>query len=463
MERTQRIKNKRILIMDYHRGTSLSHREIFERLGFQAELFAFNCQFWTPLNIAYKPLNIAYKKSMGLYRNKMMYFFDIINRIYYKTLFFLDDRLFKRRLINAHAKFYPFIYIFSFGIIKFDHFAIYNTMKDFIFNREILPKAYRYEFEDILDHIYFKKYFSQFDYFFCSFPPVIFQFVKIIADKYDKKMILNIGHRFNIHIQTLGSNEKIKKDLVDLSKSKKHILGVASEYDYHYVKYYLNLNLKKLYIKTFQVPLSRKVRSEKSKNTILVGCANGIHEAEARKLFNSKLINAEYELYCKKNNLERKFTFKTIREEFTHYDFEDLANYSGFIVIPYSSFSISGLELYEYNLPYFYPSVKLLKKYSPCDCILYPTYCTKERYMSMENDIDDDDSPNNYSNKARDKWLRYFSGYQHENSIIFDNLDDLFEKINHADENFEQISENMFLENKKEREELLNEWKKVLL
>ena len=80
----------------------------------------------------------------------------------------------------------------------------------------------------------------------------------------------------------------------------------------------------------------------------------------------------------------------------------------------------------------------------------------------MESDSKDDNSPNNYSDKAQSKWLPYFSGYQHKNSIIFDSLDDLFEKIIWADKNFATISENMFLENQTERAELLEKWREVL-
>ena len=352
--------------MDFHNGTTISHKKVFEILGFDVQVFNLHC---------YKPIltvHLSYHyRRIGLPKSRIMHYVYAINIRYYKFLYKLD-LFFKGRFSKLHLTILPIIQILSFGIIKPDHSDIYDTIKNLKEFIEILPNTNKNELDKLLNNKYFKKYFSQFDYLFCSFPPAIFQFVKLITDKFDKTLILNIGHRFNIWIKTPEANQKIKADIIELFK--KHIVGAASEYDYRYTKHYLNLDVDKLYIKTFQIPLSKK--NQPKKNTILIGPAsfnpfNG---------FTSKYYNIQYELFCAKKSLNKKFIFRNIKEELPDYRVEDLSDYFGFIIYPYCSFSVSALELYECNLPYFYPSVTILKQHKPKDYILYPIYCTKDQY-----------------------------------------------------------------------------------
>lgn len=245
--------------------------------------------------------------------------------------------------------------------------------------------------------------------------------------------------------------------MIDLYKDDKHILAVASEYDYQYIKHYLKIEVDKLYLKTLQVKLYKK--KQPKKKTILI--------VPNRRKFGffkeSANLNEKYRYFCQKNKLEIEFEFKTLRKEFTRFDsINQLDQYFGFLIFPYSAFSILGLELYELNLPYFYPSKRILMKHKPKDYILYPIYCSESQYQQINDDMHDKDSPNNYATEAQDKWLDYFSGYQHKNAIIFDDLDDLFAKIITAKHNFQEISEKMYAENKEEREALLTKWQMLL-
>lgn len=174
-------------------------------------------------------------------------------------------------------------------------------------------------------------------------------------------------------------------------------------------------------------------------------------------------LNKEYRIFCQKNKLKIKFQFKTIREEFPNYfNLQSLHDYAGIVILPYSSFSISSLELYRLNLPYFYPSKKILTQHKPQDYILYPIYCSKDQYSKICDDINDINSPNNYATEAQDKWLNYFSGYQHKNTIVFDDLEDLFQKIILSSKDFKVISERMYLENQEKTEILLKKWQQLL-
>ena len=79
-----------------------------------------------------------------------------------------------------------------------------------------------------------------FDIFIISFWPshsiYPFNFIDF-CEKYNKKLILNCGHRFNIRTKP-DIHENMIDSLSILKNSSKHVLAVMSEYDYHYIKHY---------------------------------------------------------------------------------------------------------------------------------------------------------------------------------------------------------------------------------
>lgn len=223
----------KILIMEFHHGTSLSHQKIFEKLGYTVEVFT-----------------TFYVSSTK------------IKKFFYTILFYLGSA----SSFKFNQLFFTIINLITSKKINYYHFLICFGIES---HQEILSNIDKSRLEIILDDQYLQKYFNQFDYLMCSFPPSMFQFLKIIADKFDKKIILNIGHRFNIWIHTKQENTKLKQDLINLHQDEKHILAVASEYDYQYVKHYLRIDAEKLYLETLQIELSKKSPPPQTKNIIL--------------------------------------------------------------------------------------------------------------------------------------------------------------------------------------------------
>ena len=78
--------------------------------------------------------------------------------------------------------------------------------------------------KSLLASKYFQKYMEDVEYIACSFPPCMVQFLNIIAKKFNKRIILNLGHRFNIRIKTKQANEQLKRDLINLFEDKKIFL-----------------------------------------------------------------------------------------------------------------------------------------------------------------------------------------------------------------------------------------------
>ena len=422
---------KNFLIMDFHFGTSLCSKKTLEKLGQEVKIFP---------------------NPFVLKNKKRFLFFDAYN--YLNFLRISIKRIVKFKfLLKFNKVFHLLNYIITRGQLNYYHYLIYFDVTEF---KELYSERVEESLNLILQDKYYKKYFAQFDYLMGSFPPSIFQLLNIIAIKFNKKLFIILGHRFNIWIQTKKGNEKIKEDLKEIYKNKNNILTVGSKYDYEYVKYYLHLNLKKLYFEPFQIKLSKK--SKPKKNLILIRAG-----FEENSKLTSALLNKKYNEYCVKKEIQKKIIFKTIREEFTKgYKFEDLDDYFGFLIVPYSAFSILDLELYRVNIPFFYPSANfIVQNKIDVDRVIYPNYCKKEQYKKMENDINNENSPNNYSPKVK-KWVSHFSGFQNQNSIIFDNLDELFKKVTSSSKNFKTISQKMFVENQQRRLELLKEMKKII-
>lgn len=153
-------KSIKILIMECHSGTSLCHKEIFEKLNYEVEIFP----------------------------NPFSFYHYILKPIFHKLLNYFSSHL---NFSNFNQLLFHTINIMTFKKMNYYHFLIYAEIKA---QQEISSNMNKERLEMILNNKYYQQYFNQFEYLVCSFPPSIFQFLKIIADKFDKKIILNVAH-----------------------------------------------------------------------------------------------------------------------------------------------------------------------------------------------------------------------------------------------------------------------------
>ena len=214
--------------------------------------------------------------------------------------------------------------------------------------------------------------FAEYDVYLVSFPPSLAHLFVYLAEKYDKQVILNLGHRFNIGVKTREENEAMFSLLNYLHQSSRHILASGSEYDCQYVKYYLGFEPPKLPIICNHLKLNKP---SPELDTILIGPVNfQFKPVETR-------LNALADNWCRKNN-QKSIKFSLIRTLYKKYDsYEELASHLAVVIMPYSAYSISMLELYELNIPFFVPAPKLLiREGFLSDRALIPIYCDKKQY-----------------------------------------------------------------------------------
>ncbi len=296
--------------------------------------------------------------------------------------------------------------------------------------------------------------FAEYDAYLVSFPPSLAHLFLYLAEKYDKQLILNLGHRFNIGVKTREENEAMLSLLNYLQHSSRHILASGSEYDCQYVKYYLGFEPQKLPIICHHLELNKP---SPELETILIGPVNfQLKQAETR-------LNAIAQNWCQKNN-RKPIHFSLIRTLYKKYDrYEELARYMAVVIMPYSAYSISMLELYELNIPFFVPAPKLLiREGFLSDRALVPIYCDRKQYAEILGDRDSDTSysPNSYEANAQLYWLQFCFFYQTRNAIVWESPEDLLEKI--ASTNFDEVRAKMYRENKERREAGLQKWREIL-
>ena len=302
---------------------------------------------------------------------------------------------------------------------------------------------------------------KQADLIQCSFPPLLFYAIKMLMNTYnlDKPIILNMGHRFNIWVKGQAVNELLKTEIIALHKDSRNIVGALHEYDYQYAKHYLGINVQKTYLHAFHIPLKKHLPTKK--NTILLG------PAHARNLYGlSKSVadfNEEYRAWCRHRGIVPQYNFDYIKAIHPEYEIDQLRQYAGVVIFPYSAYSISMIELYELNLPFFAPSVDLIIKHNMAvDRALFPLYCSKEQYETMENDADALDSPNSMHPEAQRKWLQYAYCNCKENTLFFNSKEHLFEQVSQLPNYRGDVSSRMYEENCRGRENNLQLWQGLL-
>lgn len=288
---------------------------------------------------------------------------------------------------------------------------------------------------------------SNYDTILCSFPPKFIDIFKNLKFKFPK--ILNVGHRLHIHVY----NDKIFLENLKIQVfNNEIILCSMSKYDTEYIKHYIDINPIQLDVCCFYLPYNPYLPS---RNEILI---------LASYYTNISPFNSITEMNTIAKDMGYNLQFAKIKEIYPNYKYEDLLNHRATVLFPYSVFSISMIEMYELNIPMFVPSKKLLLNTNLMqDVSLFPCYTTENEMIELDkphNNSPHKFSPNSYKYEDREYWLNFCYFYNKENIIFWDNPCDLFLKLTTT--NLKEVSEKMKIENNKNKETQLHNWKILL-
>jgi hypothetical protein len=288
---------------------------------------------------------------------------------------------------------------------------------------------------------------EKFDACVVSFPP---KFIDIFSNvKLKIPPILNCAHRIHIHSE---NDDTFIKRLKEKVENNSIILCSMSKYDTEYIKHYLDITPIELDVVCFHIPYSRPYMP--CRNEILVGPCHATRLCPFSSVLdmNNKCAEMGY-----------NFTFGTLHSIYGRFSYENILAHKAVVIFPYSVFSISMVEMYELNIPMFVPSPKYLVEMDLTnDVSLSPCYFSEEhmRQVDIPSKFSKHNySPNSYRREDKLYWLNFAYFMQKENVIFWNDIKDLFEKLNNTD--MENVSYSMRKENARHRHTQLRNWKKL--
>ena len=293
-----------------------------------------------------------------------------------------------------------------------------------------------------------------------SFPPAMFEAYQPFNQM---KIIINMGHRFHLNCYPEELNNNYINKLQNLSKSDNHIVASMSKYDCEYLKHYTDIDAVPLYVSCFH--LSDQNHYKPTSNTILIG------PAHCQRIFPFTSIEEMNKLssdWASKHKIPRKLDFAHLKSQYSEYNFSNLGlklgNHKAIVIFPYSVFSMSMIEIYESNIPFFVPSIDILiQNKAMTDRVMFPIYCTENEMSKIDvphKNSPHKYSPNSYNIDDEKYWLQFCYFYQQKNVIIWTSPEDLIKKLYTL--NLKKISNKMYAENMQNRKIQLQNWMDIL-
>lgn len=255
-----------------------------------------------------------------------------------------------------------------------------------------------------------------YDIIWCCFPPGIYR--NLANAKIAKRTIVVISHRMDMGFEKADERNKFwKKVISDLSNPM--VTFVASnEYDAKYFEYYTDTLIPVVEIET----------------PYIQGSAPAPH---LPVLIGPSHVNAETQLV---KEIRRHFPeIKTIKENYTSYSFDQLSQHKAFILLPYSIYSISLLELSNLGVPILVPSDDLLISSGMLnDVTLFPLYGSQQLISQYEKSCSvQDPGPNCDCSSCRKFWLQFAFWKSLPNVLYWNSVADLGVFINDLEKNLE--------------------------
>ncbi|MDD9854919.1 MAG: hypothetical protein OXU88_01930, partial [Gammaproteobacteria bacterium] len=290
-----------------------------------------------------------------------------------------------------------------------------------------------------------------------AYPPTVGQLLMDLAERYGKRVILNLAHRCTWEGDGRGRRpDTFAALLKQIHESDAHTLAAMGEYDYRYAAHYLGVKPVKLYTACHHMPLRRHAPVC---DTVLVGPSRPAHRPglDTGPFASTDEINARYQKWCAKNGRPKALRFGEIRKLYPHYELDDLAKHPAVVVFPYSAYSISMAELYEMNMPFFVPAAEVLLRHRmPRELFASPPPPPPRPGPHSSADSSATGAGSSAASSATvdharavGDWLRFCWFYRQENAVVWNSPDDLFRKLTEYD--LAGLSEKMYLENQTRR------------
>jgi len=289
--------------------------------------------------------------------------------------------------------------------------------------------------QDMCDEFYnrYKDELSKYDGFICTYPPAF----SMIYEKFRKPIIIQVPIRYEVPFYNNADKWNNFNDYLRKGIDNGMIIPIAnSEYDKKYFEFFVERECKLIpsiceYVNSDWNPTIEKF------------------------LYSSRLsINFGTDIIVDKSTLGK-------------YEWQDIANYKGIIIIPYNCSTMSIFEYYNSNIPIFCPSKKLMKElYSTYKSYVLSELTWNQTFGNPPGSIiecDRTNDPNDYSNlDIMSNWIDYSDFYNTEwmpYIIYFDSFEELSSKLTI---DLREVSSNMKKFNVIRKDKIYKEWDKII-
>jgi len=297
----------------------------------------------------------------------------------------------------------------------------------------------------------------------CSFPPSRLLALENLPARI--RIIVNAGHRFHIHL-TGKSLVDFTRRFAELGQNPRFVLATMSEYDFHYIKYYTGLDVERLPVVAMHAPAVLRLRDfSPSSRTVLVGPSH--NDGQLLGLFTLDDLNERSAAFASRLTVD-PFRFEFIKSIYPgdSATFENLSRHPAALILPYSAFSISMVEIYQLNIPFIVPSDRLLVD-KLRDVRLSPIYCDQSeveeldrRFSAVGRQRGYAFSPNDDSAEAQRLWMQFMYFNQVENCLRFETAGELITKLYETD--LKVLSSRMREENLKLEQRQREAWRRIM-
>ena len=351
------------------------------------------------------------------------------------TLFYLGQNPIKGRANNANL---PISDLVSY-VSKIQNES--NFVRNYHFITPLKEDMVKENFE------FYKKLaaFQQTDMVICSFIASMCEaFIPL-----NKTIIFDPAHRYNIGRCSETSWIKLNDNLLKVKAKSKLVVAAMSKYDREYLAHFTGLRGYRLY--GYSGFFIRNVEYNPIRNEILIGPTSRLGNISSKALDELKAIGI-------KNNLK----FEILRTFYKSYTYNQLASHPAVVIFPYSVMSMSIIDFYAINLPIFVPSIKFLTKTRAIfdRTLQFEYFCNN--FTNIEPHITSIHkyNPNDENDEPYMYWLKYADFFQWPYVTVFDDFDDLIQKLKTVD--LKKISEKMKAYNKIKETDLLDNWCQII-
>jgi hypothetical protein len=279
----------------------------------------------------------------------------------------------------------------------------------------------------------YKDELSKYDAFICTYPPSF----ALLYEKFNKPIIIQIPIRYEVPFH---NNEDMWNYFNEYLRNKiddGKIIPVAnSEYDKKYFEFFVNRECE------------------------LIPNICEYTNATWNPTIDNFLYSSRLPIKFDKNITDKATLFK--------YEWQDIMNYKGIIIIPYNCSTMSIFEYYTSNIPIFCPSKDFMKELYKKHQNYVLSELTWNKIFDLPSgsiiNCEKSNDPNNYNDfDIINNWIDFSDFYNIDwmpHIIYFNSFDDLTLKLKNTD--LKDVSMKMSDFNKIRKIKIYDMWNKIL-